>query len=41
MCGIVGVFGPFTGNDISRKVEKMRAEIHHRRLELQADQVKP
>jgi len=30
MCGIAGVFGPFTENDVSRKVEKMCTAIHHR-----------
>jgi asparagine synthetase B (glutamine-hydrolysing) len=27
MCGIAGVFGPFTENDVSRKVEKMCTAI--------------
>jgi len=30
MCGIAGVFGPFTENDISRKIDKMCTAIHHR-----------
>ena len=30
MCGIAGVFGPFTENDVSRKVEKMCTAINHR-----------
>lgn len=30
MCGVAGVFGPFTENEISRKIEKMCTAIHHR-----------
>ena len=30
MCGIAGVFGPFSENNIVRKIEKMCTAIHHR-----------
>lgn len=30
MCGIAGVFGPFTENHLSQKIDKMCAAIHHR-----------
>ena len=30
MCGIAGVFGPFSEDNIVRKVEKMCTAIHHR-----------
>jgi asparagine synthase (glutamine-hydrolysing) len=30
MCGIAGVFGPFSESDVATKIEKMCREIHHR-----------
>ncbi len=30
MCGIAGVFGPFSENELTSKIEKMCAAIHHR-----------
>ena len=30
MCGIAGVFGPFSENDVSKKIETMCENIHHR-----------